>query len=140
MNKVIAILTVTLLLLFGFDNTAEAGRRCIGSSHCSACTNCSGCKYCNEGGGTCGICSRGNLNTEYNTPSSSTSQPQENSSSTSTTDDYKPYNSSNSSSSATSTRDYSSSNDKGSSPGFWIALLFIGWFVIKLACKNSGKK
>jgi len=39
---------------------AIAGR-CTGKAACNACTNCSSCKYCNEGGGTCGKCSSGNI-------------------------------------------------------------------------------
>lgn len=32
------------------------GRRCTGSSYCTACSNCSGCAHCNSGG-SCGVCS-----------------------------------------------------------------------------------
>lgn len=34
------------------------GRRCTGSTPCSACTNCTGCAHCSSGG-SCGACSGG---------------------------------------------------------------------------------
>lgn len=40
------------------------GRKCTGSSNCTACTNCSGCKHCAQNGGTCGICSGGYKSTK----------------------------------------------------------------------------
>ncbi len=43
--------------ILGFTiNTYNAGRKCTGSSKCTACKNCKYCKYCAKDGGSCGVC------------------------------------------------------------------------------------
>lgn len=51
------IIILSTLILLCLNTSFAQGRKCVGSSPCSACTTCSGCQHCAKGGGTCGVCS-----------------------------------------------------------------------------------
>ncbi len=53
---VVLLMLVTVAILSFTINTYTAGRKCTGSSKCTACKNCKYCKYCAKDGGSCGVC------------------------------------------------------------------------------------
>ena len=56
MKRIIIISTLGLLLAGAALTFEYTGKKCTGSSNCSACKNCKYCGHCAKQGGECGVC------------------------------------------------------------------------------------